>query len=487
MLTRASNLFVHRFPYVIATYFILQILVRLITTNGVTVDESEQVMLTQYFALGYNAQPPLYTWLQMIFFGIFGKNVFAIALLKNLTLFSIYIFTYATALLLTENRAKASLSAVGLLFLPQLVWEAQIDQIHTVLLTASTAAFFYFYFYAAKKQTLAGYLLFGVSGACGLLAKYNFVIVVLALLVATLMVPDYRRRIFNKKLCLSIAVAIILTLPHIVWFLTHMDLATSETITRMNVDQGGSYLADILHGSVELVLSYLAFIAVFLVFYLALFRKQFKLQPLTPAARLLAIYIATTFLAIFAIVLISQSTNIKERWLQPFLFILPLLAFMLTDLPQVRPRSIRIYTGTGSVLCLIVMLIIPLRVVLVDFDSKPHRENYPFKAISEKLNHQSPEGQRLLVLTEDKFIGGNLRLFMEDATLITPSIPLQKYTPEETVLVVWQRRNPIEFLSGSATPVDLEPDEIIVPYRFSKRFDAKFYAQVYSLDTSLIQ
>jgi len=487
MLTRITHLFLQRFPYVIAAYFLLQIIVRLITTDGVTVDESEQVMLTQYFALGYNAQPPLYTWLQMIFFTVFGKNIFAIALLKNLTLFAIYIFTYATALLVTENRSKAALAAMGLLFLPQIVWEAQIDQIHTVLLTASTAAFFYFYFYTVQKQTLAGYLLLGVTAACGVLAKYNFVIVVFALLVASLLVADYRKRIFNKKLALSIAVATVLTLPHIIWFLGHMDLATNETISRMSMDQEGHYLADILHGMLELVVSYLAFVAVFLVFYLALFRKQLAFRPLNPTAKLLAIYIAVTFGAIMVIVLVSQSTNIKERWLQPFLFILPLLAFLLTDLQQVKARSIRIYSAMGTLFCLIVMLVIPLRVVFVDYDSKPHRENYPFRAVTEKLNDSSLGEQRLLILTEDKFIGGNLKLFMKESTLITPSIPLQQYAPEDTVLVVWQRRNPIDYLSEEATPITQEPKEIVVPYRYSKKFDATFYAQAYSLKTASTQ
>ena len=77
------GLITQRFPLFIVSYFMLQVLIRLATTNIAVLDESEQIMLTQYFSLGYNEQPPLYTWLQMGVFKLTGTSIFGLSLLKN--------------------------------------------------------------------------------------------------------------------------------------------------------------------------------------------------------------------------------------------------------------------------------------------------------------------------------------------------------------------------------------------------------------------
>ncbi len=474
MLSRITDVILSKFPLFIGFYFLLQLCVRLITTHGVVLDESEQVMLTQYFALGYNAQPPLYTWLQSAFFYIFGKNVFAISLLKNIILFSIYIFTYQTALLLSHDTKKAALSALGLVFLPQIIWEAQIDQIHTVLLTASTSALLFFYFRTIKNNDLLGFIFIGVSSACGLLAKYNFAIVIVALFFATLFIKEYRKVLFNRRLFLSITVAVCLILPHLMWFLGNMDLATSETLSRMSMEQQGSYLSDVLHGSLDLIASYILFTVVFIAFFIPLFARHFTYRKTAPSNALL-LYIGTTFVSILIIVFLTQTTNIKERWLQPYLYLLPLLLFLFVDIHKVSKRKINIFVSSGVGFCLIVLVVIPLRVVLVDLDSKPHRENYPF----EKLAHEiSSYGfSRGLILTEDKFIGGNLSLLFKDSEVITPSIPLQKYTAADVVLVVWQRKNPIEYLQAMKFKESADINKVTIPYTFSEKHYGTFFFQ----------
>ncbi|MEE4313123.1 MAG: glycosyltransferase family 39 protein, partial [Desulfofustis sp.] len=104
MLTRAGRLLLEHVVLFIIGYFVLQVLVRLITTPGAVIDESEQLLLTQHFSLGYNAQPPLYTWIQMVFFAFFGPGILAMTVLKNLLLALVYLLTYRIGRLLTGNR-----------------------------------------------------------------------------------------------------------------------------------------------------------------------------------------------------------------------------------------------------------------------------------------------------------------------------------------------------------------------------------------------
>ncbi len=477
MLNRISDTILNRFPLFILGYFILQVVVRLIATDTVVIDESEQVMLSQYFALGYNSQPPLYTWLQKLVFMVVGENIFAISILKNTTLLAIYLFTYKTCLLISKDKKKSALSAFGLFFLPQLIWEAQIDQIHTVLLTASAAALFYMFFYTVEKQNLRGFFFLGVACACGILAKYNFVVVIGALFISMLFIQDYREKLLNKKLLVSIIVTIGLTAPHFTWFFANMGLATSETMDRMSMDKQGSYLSDILHGSGELIVSYIAFTVIFLLFFFILFRKQGKFTRNVPV-NLLLLYTLTTFVSIFIVILITQSTNIKERWLQPFLFLTPVLAFLMMDMKEVTRKRINIYIATGLTFCAIVLVVIPLRVAIVDTGKKPHRENYPFVDLSKEIKKAGFD--QGLILTEDKFVGGNLKLQFQDSMVITPSIPLQKFNPAETTLVVWRKNNPLPYLEGIDLGTSSGTQEITVPYKFSKKFNCTYTIEIFS-------
>jgi hypothetical protein len=132
----------------------------------------------------------------------------------------------------------------------------------------------------------------------------------------------------------------------------------------------------------------------------------------------------------------------------------------------------------GLISCALVMLIQPMRVLLVDLGQSPHRANFPFEQVSMEIRGRGFD--RGLILTEDKFIGGNLKLFLQDSTLITPSIPLQKYRPHKNVLVVWQTVNPVGFLDE----MNLEPASEVVtkklPFRHSKKFFYDVSFQLYT-------
>lgn len=477
MLKRISDVVLNNFPLFIVGYFLLQVLVRLITTGTAVIDESEQVMLSQYLAMGYNAQPPLYTWLQIIVFQIFGENIFAISLLKNGTLLAIYLFTYSTCLLITKSKEKAALSGFGLFFLPQIIWEAQVDQIHTVLLTATAAALFYAFFYTVENKNLKGFLLLGVVCGCGVLAKYNFVVVIGALFVATLCIREYRQIILCKQLLLSILAAALLALPHFIWFFSHLELATTETVDRMSMEKQGSYLADVLHGSGELIVSYIAFTVVFLLVFFLFFGRKAKFQG-SNAAKVLLLYIGITFLSVFLAILVIQSTNIKERWLQPFLFVTPMLMFLMADLKDVPRTRIQPFITIGLACCLTVLLVIPLRVIFVDFRSKPHKENYPFTALTEEITKAG--FSKGLILAEDKFVGGNLKLRFQDSTVITPSIPLQPFRPAEQTLIVWQTTDPRPYLRSMMLGKSSGIRQITVPYIHSEKFQCTYFIELFT-------
>ena len=468
MLNRLSHNVINRFPLFIVAYFGLQVLVRLVTTTGVVIDESEQMMLTQYVALGYNAQPPLYTWLQAGLFRLLGPGVFALALLKNLFLGLTYFFTYRTARLVSRDRSVPALCAMALLFIPQIVWEAQVDQVHTVLLTTATSASFFFFFRILLEDDLRDYLLIGLVAGCGMLAKYNFVLVAVSLLAAGLCIGDYRKKILRPRLLLAVLTAAVVVAPHALWFMQNHELATSETIRRMHVDQTGHYLLNVLAGSADLIMACLAFILPFCCFYTLFFRNAFHTGQSRPA-RLLAVYMAMNILFIFLIILLTQTTQIKQRWLQPYLFVFPMFLFLMTDFSRLSRQRVHAFVSTGICIAAFILILIPTRVYLVDLGTRPHRANYPFESLAADIRkHGFSQGT---ILGEDKFIGGNMRLFFKDSVVITPSIPLQEYRMTPEMLIVWKNTDPGPYLDSAAmSGYRCDTRHADLPFRHSRKF-----------------
>lgn len=425
----------------IAAYFLLQVGVRLLTTNVAVLDESEQVMLSQYFSLGYNAQPPLYTWLQIGFFKLFGISVIGLSLLKNVLLFTTYFFVYKIGILLTQDKVKSVLCALSLMLLPQIIWESQVDQAHTVLLTTASALTFYFYFkIVLQKPRLINFILLGLSASIGLLAKYNFALVLVGLGGTALVLSSFREKFFQKQLWISVAIVLLVTFPHFVWFMMHFELATSSTVERMNVLQTGDKWQDVLRGMKDLTFSFLTFISPFWLIFLGFFKKNLRWDE-SSGTKALLWFIGIVFICLFLMVLVTGVTNIKERWLQPFLILFPLLLFLQTDV-DCNYKRIKIYV----LVCLGIAFFVDVMIVTlprtIDLKGKPSRTNFPFASMEKDLRSLLGEDQDVLIHAEDKFVGGNIRLLFPKLTVITPSLPLHPYEMKNKLLFVYDKNPP---------------------------------------------
>src|SRR6478736_8770923 len=75
----------------LAGYFLLEFFVRLAMPQGLRYDESQQAFFSQWLALGYDSQPPLYNWVNATVVALFGLSVATLAFVKNAALFLVYV------------------------------------------------------------------------------------------------------------------------------------------------------------------------------------------------------------------------------------------------------------------------------------------------------------------------------------------------------------------------------------------------------------
>ena len=171
--------------FTVGLYFSTIIILRLWIFPGVAEDDAEQFYFAQSWALGYKgSQPPLFTWLVKVAEALVGVGALALFLVKYLILFGFYIFSYLVARAIIEDRGLAIFAAFSPIALYYVGWDGVVNYSNSLLLATSQAATLYALLRLRHQAHFGTYIFLGIAIASGFLAKYNFVLSLLPLLVA---------------------------------------------------------------------------------------------------------------------------------------------------------------------------------------------------------------------------------------------------------------------------------------------------------------
>ena len=426
----------------IAGYFLLNVIVRLLLPHSLELDEAEQVFLSQWLAFGYGPQPPFYNWFQQVFFALFGTSVVTLSIAKNLMLFLSYLFYGLTAFRLLSDKRLAVVAVLGLITIPQISFEAQRDLAHTVAVIFSTSLFFYVLVCTIQRPTAARYALTGLAIGLGVISKYNFVLVPIGALVAMVSDPALRRHVFDRRMVLTILVAALVVLPHGLWVLDHLEIATESTLDKLGEDEIGGGIAQIADGGVSLILAVLGFSAVTTAVLFALFGKGMTAALKTGMVwtRLIERTVIFCLTAILLMIVFGGAEHIKDRWLTPILLPLPLYLCLKAEAGGLQVN--RAFRGMVTI-ALVVMIAIPAvlygRVAFAPVTGVYKKLNVPFSALMTTLSAQALPS---LIIAEDDHLAGNLR-FRQQSVPVQSAIhsgfaPDIEWTTSRPGLLIWR-------------------------------------------------
>ena len=416
-------------------YFALQIGVRLLLGGSVELDEAEQLVMTQEWHLGYEVQPPLYTWLQAGVFAVFGINIFAFALLKNALLAGVCGFVFAGVREMTGEVRAAIAAAAGMFLLPQFIWEAQRDQTHSVLATLIAAATLWRFVRLGKNPSVMNYLWFGVCAALGCLSKYNYAIFLVTLLAAALSLADFRKALLRWRALAGLLVFAVILAPHTMWMATHRATVLARA-GEVQVAAGNIFSA--LGASFgSLVSAVVAFSGLAVVAYAILFGRAAivaeEAAEFRKHRRLVARILVVGGWLCLAMVVCVQA-RFKDRWMQPLLFLTPvfltLAVFRRLDETRLK-HLLRLTSGLGAAV-LVILLVTPF------WAAATHHHRYlnpDYAALAAQIKARGFE--RGIVIASDRKIGGNLRLTFRDSVITGVNYPPVAMPANVPCVVVW--------------------------------------------------
>ncbi len=395
----------------ICLYFLFHVLWRRLLGGSLGLDEAQILLEGQRLAWGYGPQPPLYPWMQWGLFQIFGDPILAMALLKNglLALMCVCLYRLLRA---GHPPQTAGLATLALLLLPQIAWEAQRALTHSVLVSALAALACLVVWTWIRSGRPGSWLLFGLVAGAGGLAKFNFVFVVPAVLLAALMLPDLRRQISWRGLGTAAAVAAVIVAGPVVWMWRHPQHVLSSSYKLEQAEAGMAWAATALQGAGAVLIAAVSFVAlavvvvggIYLRWRLPVAERPPVPQQAAELRRFLWYYAAFGLLLVLLTVLVSGSTSVKDRWLQPILFVSgPVLVLWLLE--RVGPAGRKALAWVCAGLAALVVLALPVH-NLYGEPGRPARRSAPVAEIAAEL--EAGGVGSLPVLTDREWLAGNL-------------------------------------------------------------------------------
>ncbi|MCQ2004837.1 glycosyltransferase family 39 protein [Rhizobium sp. NRK18] len=475
-------------------YFVLSAIIRLSLPHSLRLDEAEQIYMSQWLSWGYGAQPPLYNWLQQAVFAITGPSIVGIVILKNALLFACFIFYWLAASTVIRDPALRLATIAGLVTLPQVSLVAQQDLTHTIVLLAVTAAFLYAFFRTLTAPSLASYLLAGLTVGLGVLSKYNFALLPVVAILALLPDPALRKRVFDWRLVAALLLAGLIVLPHALWFLDHAGLATQGTLGKMQGSATGGHMLRFFKGIGALIMGILAFSALTLVVFAAIFKKPFldSLKSGNAITRVIERMFVLTAVALVLIVLVTGTTKMNERWLDPFLLVLPLyLAAKMEAAGMDIAAGLKRLSTTAAVILIGVAAFTIIEVTVLPVAGLYKRINIPYGPFLQSLKMESAEKPAMIV-TQSWLEAGNLRQAFPSVPVLAGSgdelQPATTIDSRHPLLLVWTDNkhtgeipggilNSAKTLAG-AEASDIEPRSMTLPYHFG--WDGETYTFGYA-------
>lgn len=440
-------------PILILGYAAVLLALRHSLSPYLEVDEAQFVGHVDLRLVYANSHPPLYNWLLRATLELTGWNwALSTGAVKYALLGGYYLLIWDIARRLDGSRAGL-LAVAAAAFLPQVVWMSVHTLAHSTMVLTGAAATAHAVVVLAQRPSRLGYVWLGLALATGALAKYNFFLFAVPMLIALLWSPVLRPMLLRRQALISAGVFGVMFTPVLIAAAANL-AASSGRIEKLYRTDAGLVWYDLpgvgLDGLLSFALACAAWVGPLLLVWLLARRWDGRVdgeaiaRPQTAEIRRAlgrAILIAVAIFSV--IVLAADMHRVHERYLTPILALSPVW------LASSRPlgRSAAVVTGAAAAL---------FAAALAGFwgmaNFGAHRYGYDYDVIADAIRDAVAEPAPLVSGRHDDAANVTLALGWTGATepLFAPV--------EDRALLLWRGENdPPEQLAKQLAEAGLTP------------------------------
>ncbi len=389
----------------LGVHLVLWTLVPSISNINLPLDTIEHLAWGSNLDWGFNKHPPLVAVMLEFFYQIFGNQDWSYYFLSQIfIIFSFYII-YKFSEDFFENKIYALLSVLlleGIYFYNFTTPEFNVNICQLPFWTLSVL----FCWRGFKQNKIIDWFLFGLFAALGVLSKYLFVYLLIA--IDLFIIYMIFKKKLNFKCLISLVPFFLLIMPHIIWLAENNYVTFTYGLQRTGAGEQTPF--DHIYHPFMFLLKQIGILIPFILM-LSFLISKIKINLKLKDNRLVFLFFISIF-PIFFIFFTSMVMGVKIRtmWMTPFyLFIGSFFLYLLKE--KITLKKINKF----FVSFLILFLASPVIYLYISLSQTDKRTDYPGKEIARLVQERWDKNfsNEIAIVVGDEWSGGNLSYHLE--------------------------------------------------------------------------
>ena len=389
----------------VTTHLILWTVVPTITNSNLPLDTIEALAWGSNLDWGFNKHPPLSAFFPEVFFQIFGPQDWAYYFLSQIFVVISFFIIFKLSQEILNDGTLSLLSVFlieGIYFYNFTTPEFNVNvcQLPFWCLTV----YYTWKIYNSKKIELYDCILLGAAAAFGILSKYLFIYLLVAIdLLFAYLIFFKKSKKFDFKYLVSLEVFFVILIPHIIWLFNNDFITIKYGFTRAGLDEG--QIINHLKYPLIFTLKQIGILIPFLILVWLLIKKIPKKLNLKDEKLLFLIFINLVPIVLVFMTALITGSKIRTMWMTPFyLFFGTLFIYLLKN--QINIKKLNSFL-IGFIF---LFLLSPILYGYVSISQTDKRTDYPGRDIAIKVQmawHEQHDEPIKYVLG-DEWAAGNL-------------------------------------------------------------------------------
>ena len=389
------------------SHLVIWVLIPTISNDNLPLDTIEALAWGSNLDWGFNKHPPLSAFAVKVFYQVFGNQDWAYYFLSQLFVVSTFFIIFKFSEDFFKNKIHCLISILlleGIFFYNFTTPEFNVN----VCQLPFWALTVYYCWKGLKQNDITSWLLFGLFAGLGILSKYLFIYLLIALDVFFIYLIIKRK--FNFKCFVSLISFFIVLLPHLIWLIDSNYITVTYALHRTGIEDSNFFISHISFPSIFLGKQIVILIPFFVMFFFIISKLKTKINF---KDKKLIFLIVINIVPIVLIFLTSLFMGVKIRtmWMTPFyLFMGVLLVYIFQK--KIILKKFKYFIS----IFLILFISSPIIYFYISITQKNKRTDYAGKEISQIVQKKWDSNfvNKIGVVGGDEWHGGNLSYHLKD-------------------------------------------------------------------------
>ena len=371
-----------------------------VSNTNLPLDTIEALAWGSNLDWGYSKHPPFSAWMVEIFYQIFGNQDWAYYFLSQLFVITAFFIIFKFSEDFFRNKIFSLISVLlleGIYFYNFTTPEFNVNVCQLPFWSLTV----YYCWKGIKQNDITSWLLLGLFAACGVLSKYLFVYLLVA--IDIFFIYLIKKKKFNSKCLISLISFFAILTPHFVWLADSNYATFSYAFKRTGLEQI-QFLDHIYNPIIFLGKQFGILIPFFLMFLFAVskFKPKFNFKD-KKFLFLLIINIVPILLMLLTSLL--TGTKLRTMWMTPFYLFMGVFFVYIFQKTFILHRLKYFFS-----IFLILFIFSPATYLYISMTQNDKRTDYPGKKISQIVQEkwENNFSNKIGVVGGNEWHAGNL-------------------------------------------------------------------------------